>query len=83
MAKQASAHLYASLIVGDVPADFYAPPVVAAALIALRKLADVTAVPLGGYPQAERCRLCLGNADALTGAAADPAEVPLQPLMSL
>ena len=58
-------------------ADFYAPPVVAAALIALRKLADVTAVPLGGYPQAERCRLCLGNADALTGAAAEPAEVPL------
>ncbi|KAK9833775.1 hypothetical protein WJX74_005499 [Apatococcus lobatus] len=55
--------------------DFYAPPVVAAALIALRKLADVTAVPLGGYPQAERCRLCLGHADALTGAAADPAEL--------
>lgn len=71
-----------SLTIANLLADFYAPPVVAAALIALRKLADVTAVPLGGYPQAERCRLCLGNADALTGTAADPEEVSPQPTWS-
>lgn len=36
--------------------DFLSPPVVADALSALSQMADVVAVPWGGYAQAERCR---------------------------
>ena len=36
--------------------DFLAPPVVAAALAVLSRIADTAAVACGGYPSAERCR---------------------------
>ena len=52
---------------------FHTPPVVADALAVLGRLADMAAVPWGGYPQAERCRIAVGREDALGGAAADPA----------
>jgi len=52
---------------------FYSPPVIADAMMVLRKLADVTAVPWGGYPQAERCRISLGREEALGPAVDDPA----------
>jgi photosystem II S4 domain protein len=51
---------------------FYAPPVVADALVALARLADVAAVPWGGYPQAERRRITVGRPEALEPASPDP-----------
>lgn len=36
--------------------DFYPPPVVADAMAALDRMADVAGIPWGGYTQAERCR---------------------------
>ncbi|PRW45323.1 photosystem II S4 domain [Chlorella sorokiniana] len=41
----------------------------------LQRMADVAAVPWGGYPQAERCRLSLGREEALAGAAEDPSQL--------
>jgi photosystem II S4 domain protein len=51
---------------------FLAPPAQADALVALRRLADVAAVPWGGYPQAERCRIAVGRPEALAAAADVP-----------
>lgn len=58
-----------------VPSDFYTPPVIADAMAVLRRMADVAAVPWGGYPQAERCRLSVGREEALAGAADSPAQL--------
>lgn len=56
-----------------VHTTFYSPPVVADAMGVLQRLADVAAVPWGGYSQAERCRISLGREEALAGAVTDPA----------
>lgn len=45
--------------------DFLTPPVLNEAMVALKKLADVNAIPNGGYPEAERCRLSVGHPDVL------------------
>ncbi|XP_010675522.1 uncharacterized protein LOC104891514 [Beta vulgaris subsp. vulgaris] len=45
--------------------DFLTPPVLEEAMAALKKLADVNAIPNGGYPEAERCRLTVGHPDVL------------------
>ncbi|CAO2836129.1 unnamed protein product [Amaranthus hypochondriacus] len=45
--------------------DFLTPPVMNEAMVALKKLADVKAIPNGGYPEAERCRLSVGHPDVL------------------
>lgn len=58
-----------------VHSDFYTPPVIADAMAVLQRMADVAAVPWGGYPQAERCRLSLGREEALAGAADNPAQL--------
>ncbi|CAL8470758.1 g10300 [Coccomyxa elongata] len=52
--------------------DFHPPPVVAAAMIALRQLAGVAAFPFGGYEQAERTRIFLGQEDIIEALKADP-----------
>ena len=41
--------------------DFLSPAAVADALRVLQPMAGVAAVPWGGYTQAERCRLILGE----------------------
>ena len=51
---------------------FYSPPVVADAMAVLQRLAEIAAVPWGGYSQAERCRISLGREEALAAAVADP-----------
>ncbi len=56
-------------------ADFHPPPVVAAAMIALRQLAGVAAFPFGGYEQAERTRIFLGQEDIIEALKADPQQV--------
>jgi hypothetical protein len=38
--------------------------------------------PWGGYPQAERCRLCLGNTDVMTAAKDNLEEVLRYPDVS-
>lgn len=48
--------------------DFLTPPVLEDALLAIKKLSDVEALVQGGYPQAERCRLSIGNPDVLSSA---------------
>ena len=48
-----------------VHTDFVAPPVAASILSAVDELAFVTAVPWGGFSQAERCRVTLGHEDLL------------------
>ena len=47
--------------------DFMRPPSVTAALAALCPLADVAGVAWGGHPGAERCRVLVGRADAVSG----------------
>lgn len=47
--------------------DFHTPPVVADAVAVLSRVADTAAVPWGGYPQAERCRVAVGREEALEG----------------
>ena len=56
-------------------ADFHPPPVVAAAMVALRQLAGVAAFPFGGYEQAERTRVFLGQEDIIEALKADPQQV--------
>lgn len=46
--------------------DFLIPPVMNEAMVALKKLVDVNAIPNGGYPEAERCRLSVGHPQVLT-----------------
>ncbi|KAK4767834.1 hypothetical protein SAY87_002975 [Trapa incisa] len=46
--------------------DFLTPPVLKESLHLLEKLVDVRAIPQGGYPQAERCRISVGHVETLT-----------------
>ncbi|KAK9150142.1 hypothetical protein Syun_008451 [Stephania yunnanensis] len=46
--------------------DFLTPPILKESMMALEKLADVKAVAVGGYPQAERCRLSVGHLEVMT-----------------
>ncbi len=52
--------------------DFMTPPAAAEALSALSRMADVAAVPWGGYPQAERCRVLVAREEEAAALAADP-----------
>ncbi|XP_021843670.1 uncharacterized protein [Spinacia oleracea] len=45
--------------------DFLTPPILNEAMAALKKLADVNAIPNGGYLEAERCRLSVGHPEVL------------------
>ena len=71
----AGAWLLMPICVLGLPADFYTPPVAAEALAAIKQLAGVAALPWGGYSQAERVRLILGQEDAVEGLRADPEQV--------
>ncbi|KAK4420369.1 hypothetical protein Salat_1987200 [Sesamum alatum] len=46
--------------------DFLTPPVLKEATLALQKFSDIKMVALGGYPEAERCRLSVGHPEILT-----------------
>ncbi|KAK9152784.1 hypothetical protein Sjap_000264 [Stephania japonica] len=46
--------------------DFITPPILQESMMALEKLANVKAVAVGGYPQAERCRLSVGHSEVMT-----------------
>lgn len=54
---------------------FLAPPVVAESMAVLQRLADITALPWGGYSQAERCRISIGREEEMAGALIDPGSV--------
>uniref|UniRef100_A0A453FEA0 Ribosome-associated protein quality control protein P2 RNA-binding domain-containing protein n=2 Tax=Aegilops tauschii subsp. strangulata TaxID=200361 RepID=A0A453FEA0_AEGTS len=45
--------------------SFLTPPIIAEAMLAIEKLADIKAVAQGGYPQAERCRISAGHPDSM------------------
>ncbi|XP_037406469.1 putative RNA-binding protein YlmH isoform X1 [Triticum urartu] len=45
--------------------SFLTPPIIAEAMLAIEKLADIKAVAQGGYPQAERCRISVGHPDSM------------------
>lgn len=51
---------------------FFPPPVISQALSVVERLADCAAAPIGGHPNAERCRLILGREEMLATALADP-----------
>ncbi|CAL1373327.1 unnamed protein product [Linum trigynum] len=51
--------------------DFLTPPTVRESMLALEKLADITAVVQGGYPQAERCRISIGHPEVIADKDAD------------
>ncbi|KAL6561810.1 hypothetical protein OROMI_017411 [Orobanche minor] len=46
--------------------DFLTPPVLRESMLALEKFADIKMVVQGGYPEAERCRLSVGQAETFT-----------------
>lgn len=46
--------------------DFLTPLTLNESISAIEKLANIKAVAQGGYPQAERCRLSIGNPELLT-----------------
>ncbi|GMN54510.1 hypothetical protein TIFTF001_023637 [Ficus carica] len=46
--------------------NFLTPPVLKESMLALEKVADVKAIAQGGYPQAERCRISVGQLEVLT-----------------
>ena len=53
--------------------QFLPPPVVADAMLVLQKLADVVAVPWGGYPgAAERCRISVGREESMAEGLENP-----------
>eukprot|EP00775_Hariotina_reticulata_P014407 gene14407-14513_t len=54
---------------------FLSPPVAADALTAVNQLADVVAVAWGGYAQAERCRLALGQEEVMLAMKEDPSQL--------
>lgn len=56
--------------------NFFSPPVVADALVALEQMSDIAAVAWGGYPQAERCRIAMGREDVMLAAREDPSQLP-------
>ncbi|XP_062090457.1 uncharacterized protein LOC133796808 isoform X2 [Humulus lupulus] len=49
-----------------VHTNFLTPPVMKESMLALENLADVEAIAQGGYPQAERCRISIGQPELLT-----------------
>ena len=51
--------------------DFISPPLVADVKANTKKLAEVEVVAWGGFSQAERCRLCIGNSDLMASAESD------------
>ena len=55
--------------------DFLSPPLVADVKANTEKLAEVEVVAWGGFSQAERCRLCIGNSELMASALANPEEV--------
>ena len=56
-------------------ADFYTPPVVASAMARIQQLASVKGVPFGGYTQAERQRVILGQPELVEALEPDPSQV--------
>lgn len=56
-------------------ADFYTPPVAAEALAAIGRLSGVGGLAFGGYAQAERCRILLGQEELVEGLRPDPEQV--------
>jgi len=52
--------------------DFYYPPAIGDALIAIKSMAGLQGIPWGGHPNAERCRLLIGHPDVIEGMRADP-----------
>ena len=50
---------------------FYPPPVIADAMLVISRMADVVAVPWGGYERAERCRLVVTRCDESEASADD------------
>ena len=67
--------LHAPILISSVFADFYTPPVIADAMTVIKQLAGVKALPFGGYSQAERARLILGQEDVINAFQADPQQV--------
>ncbi|CAM6090407.1 unnamed protein product [Calypogeia fissa] len=45
--------------------DFFPPPTLSDCLQALKRTADIGVVVSGGYPDAERCRISVGNTEAM------------------
>lgn len=62
---------------------FLPPPVVAEAMIVLKRLADLAAIPWGGYPQSERCRIALGREQDLAGALENPASLNIDSIAAI
>lgn len=60
-------------------ADFYTPAVVSHAMLAIQQLAGVKAVPWGGYPQAERQRIIVGQPELVEAIELDPSQVSSEP----
>ena len=60
-------------------ADFYTPPVVSHAMLVIQQLAGVKAVPWGGYPQAERQRIIVGQPELVEAIELDPSQVSSEP----
>ena len=60
-------------------ADFYTPPVVSHAILAIQQLAGVKAVPWGGYLQAERQRIIVGQPELVEAIELDPSQVSSEP----
>ena len=56
-------------------ADFYTPPVVSHAMARIQQLASVKGVPFGGYTQAERQRVILGQPELVEALELDPSQV--------
>lgn len=56
-------------------AEFYTPPVVADAMTVMRQLAGIAAFPHGGYAQAERARIVVGQEEVIEALKADPQQV--------
>jgi RNA-binding protein YlmH len=48
-------------------------------MLAIQQLAGVKAVPWGGYPQAERQRIIVGQPELVEAIELDPSQVPLEP----
>ena len=59
----------------DDHADFYTPPVVLHGMLAIQQLASVKAVPFGGYSQAERQRIIMGQPELVEALELDPSQV--------
>ncbi|KAL2614083.1 hypothetical protein R1flu_025775 [Riccia fluitans] len=54
--------------------SFLTPPILHDALLALKRVADIGIVVWGGYSQAERCRLSLGNIEAMNNSVREEIE---------